>query len=160
MVSLTSFLQSAANLPLHVSHTPAALLCLPSAGVVLRCPAETSPPGSINEDKHQCQAVLCSPFSSDPLSAALPCFLHLSPSSHLDVSPALLLSELVRGVYTSAGLRTWVTASLHVCMGACVCGCVSVDMCMCRMKCRLPPIYASHKQTHLHSRRGWLLCKK
>lgn len=138
-----------------LTHLP---LC--SACVVLRCPTETSPPGSINEDKHQCQAISRSPLSSDPLSAALPCFLHLFPSSHLDVSPALLLSELVRGVYTSTGLRTWVTAPLHVCMGACVCGCVSVDMCMCRMKCRLPPIYASHKQTHLRSRRGWLLCKK
>lgn len=58
---------------------------------------------------HQCQNISHS-FLFSPV---------LSPSSHLDVSLALLLSELVCGVYTLPGLRTLVTASLHVCMSAC-----------------------------------------
>lgn len=82
--------------------------------------------------------------------------LRLSPSSHLAVSPALCLTKLVCGVYTLAGWRALVTA-LRL-LYECVCGCVSVDMCMCRMQVSSPS-YASHMQTHLHSQRGWLLCK-
>lgn len=47
-----------------------------------------------------------------------------------------------------------------MCAWVLVRGWVSVDMCMCRLTCRLPPIYASHTQTHLlRWRRRWLLCK-
>lgn len=99
----------------------------------------------------------CTLFSPPILPPLLFRAFSIFTSWRLACSPALLLSELVCGVYTLAGLRTLVTASLHVCMSACAWLCV--DMCMCRMKCRLPPIYASHKQTHLHSQRGWLLCK-
>lgn len=119
---------------------------------MLRCLPETSQPDSFNEDEHQCQNILHSFLSSNPLSAALPCSLRLSPSSHLDVSPALLLSELLCGVYTLAGLCALVTASLHVCMRAC--GCVSVSVCMCRMKCHLLPRLRTHRHNCTHGGGG------
>ncbi len=121
LFTISSSVTAAANLPsMCLSHTFSSAL-LSSVRIMLRRPPETFQPGLFNEDEHQCQNILHSILSSNSPSIALPCFLRLSPSSLLDVSAALLLSELVCGVYTLAGLRALVTASLHVCMCVCVC---------------------------------------
>lgn len=112
-------IQQQPTYPPCVSHTFSPSL-LSSARIVLDCPPETFQPEWFNEDEHQCENILHSFPSSNSPSIALPCFLRLSPSSHLDVSLALLLSELVCGVYTLAGLRALVTASLLVCLSVCV----------------------------------------
>lgn len=87
------------------------------------------------------------------LSVAALCFLrlHILASRLLSRSPSWRVGFILR-----RGCALW----RHLLLCVCVRGCVSGFMCLCRMKCRLPPLYASLEQTHLHSRRGWLLCKR
>lgn len=103
----------------------------------------------------------CTLFSPPILPPLLSRAFSIFTSWRLACSPALLLScspsWCVGFIHWRGCVLWWQHRSM--CVWVLVRGCVSVDMCMCRMKCRLPPIYASHKQTHLHSQRGWLLCK-
>lgn len=128
--TISSSVKQQLTYPPCVSHTFSSAR-LSSARILLMCPPETFQPDSFNEDEHQCQNILHSFLSFNSPSIALPCFRRLSPSSHLDVSPALLLSELLCGVYTLAGLRALVTASLRVYMCVCVWVVVCQLICAC-----------------------------
>lgn len=69
----------------------------------------------------------------------------LSPSSHLDVWLALPLCEAaVWGFYTAGAVCFGDSLVLRARICVCVSGPVSVEMCMCRMKCRLPPMRHTH----------------
>ena len=103
------------------------------------------PPSDLfNEDEHQCQNILHSFLcSSVPPSLSLA----LSVCLHLHFLTSLLFScsaSCCVGFIHRRGLCALVTASLHVCVS----GCVSVDMCMCRMKCRLTPMRHTRRHTH------------
>lgn len=132
--------------PPCVSHTFSSAL-LPSGWTLPERPPETFQPGSFSDDRPLCPNIFHS-FLSSSRCGDLPCSLHL----HVLMSCLLSCSPSGR-VELMHRLPVLVTASLRVCVSACVCvggtrGGVSVDAWTCRMKCRLPPCNASHMQTH------------
>ena len=133
--------------PPCVSHTFSSAL-LSWCRNLLRCPPETSQPASFNEDDHQCQSVGHSLLSSNPLPDALSA---LSVCLHLRILTSRVLSCSLSLCVGFIHWRGCVPRCQHcTIVDAHVCGCVSVSMCGCRKKCRLPPMRHIHRHTCTH----------
>lgn len=140
---------AAANLPVvSLSHT---FSSASPAGTALGRSRGIFQEGHLLETKPQCQNNSLN--VSAALSPSPPWAFSIFPSWRLACSPARLGWRV--GFIHRRGCVLWRQRCF-----VCVRGCMSGFMCLCRMKCRLPPLYASLEQTHLHSQRGWLLCKR